>query len=444
MSIRHRMSKITDLSLIHFSESSKHKWLCLACTSMFLMWSLLDFLIQDSYSAIFFFVRFLIFSVTLLFVSDLNNKLFNKYHRLITSIILTFVTVSTTYFILLSTRPLVNCVYLVLLSIILPNVFTSRVRFFLPVILIPFAVYLTGNFYISDSISYNITALIATSALITLISAAQYLSHLQLKSAQRNYKELEKSKTNIDELLAENSQLIRILCHDLGNAITIIDMSTTLMTDSLKELDTVPVMYKKNIDRVKRAVTTQKEIIEHVREKEALESGKCEIVLQPVNLSIIFEKAKFIFHEQLTQKNLNLNIKYINDEAPFVAAEMVSLSNNVINNLLSNAIKFSNDNSEVTITSKTIGEEILVIIEDQGIGMNKELSRDIFKTNIKTSRLGVNGEKGTGFGVPLVKSYMLKYGGDIAVESIENQGTKFTLRFKSIQSLEGNNFNQAS
>ena len=67
-----------------------------------------------------------------------------------------------------------------------------------------------------------------------------------------------------------------------------------------------------------------------------------------------------------------------------------------------------------------------------------------FKSNIKTSRKGTNGEKGTGFGIPLVKSYMEKYGGDVFVDSRENCGTRFILKFKTINALEMDNERVAS
>ena len=50
--------------------------------------------------------------------------------------------------------------------------------------------------------------------------------------------------------------------------------------------------------------------------------------------------------------------------------------------------------------------------------------------NEKTSRLGTAGEKGTGFGMPLLKETMLSLKGEVSVESSEdilNHGTIFSL-----------------
>ena len=65
--------------------------------------------------------------------------------------------------------------------------------------------------------------------------------------------------------------------------------------------------------------------------------------------------------------------------------------------------------------------------------MSEELVKNVFNTNVKTSRPGVRGERGTGFGMPLAKAYMLKYNGEIFVESKEGKGTRFTLKFQNIE-----------
>ena len=54
----------------------------------------------------------------------------------------------------------------------------------------------------------------------------------------------------------------------------------------------------------------------------------------------------------------------------------------------------------------------------------------IFDNSTSTTRVGTSGEKGTGFGMPLVKGFVDKFGAEIDVSSEENEGTEFTLRFK--------------
>jgi signal transduction histidine kinase len=79
-----------------------------------------------------------------------------------------------------------------------------------------------------------------------------------------------------------------------------------------------------------------------------------------------------------------------------------------------------------------------IIIEDHGIGIPKDLLPKIFKWSERTNRLGTNGERGTGFGLPLVKTCLEMMNANIRVESIERKGldscsgTKFIIQFNKI------------
>ena len=113
----------------------------------------------------------------------------------------------------------------------------------------------------------------------------------------------------------------------------------------------------------------------------------------------------------------------------------------VLNNLISNSIKFSHPGSSIDITvTEEAGDLTHIAVRDYGVGMNEELLAKIFDTGEPTSHVGTAGEKGTGFGMPVVKSYMKLYGGDIKIKSWpetqypENCGTEITLVFKSAPS----------
>jgi signal transduction histidine kinase len=68
--------------------------------------------------------------------------------------------------------------------------------------------------------------------------------------------------------------------------------------------------------------------------------------------------------------------------------------------------------------------------------------KTVFSKQGVTSSKGTMGEKGTGFGLPISKAYVDKYGGEIRVESTEelqnpaNHGTTFTLRLRRAPEAE--------
>lgn len=417
--------------------TNSNRWLVNISAFVFLIWSFADFKLNDSLAPVFFLIRLIPFTLMVLFASALNLHLFKKHHRVISSTILAIIATSNTVFIALS-KEAYNSNLLSLILLLLTSSFYLRAnyKFFLPIIVSPMTVFLSLMPFISSAsmdTEYSFTKLF-------IACFVSFISHwtihnfitksfnLRLKYGRKDFE--------TKKLLEENNQLIRILCHDLGNALTIIEMTSGILEKRLIPSEEQKLFFEKNIDRLKRAVNNQKEIIEHVKQKEALESGKQKVDLVPVSLNIVFEKVKFIFQDQIKEKNLDLIINYSNDTTPYVMAEMVSLSNNVINNIVSNAIKFSPDNSQIIISTWSDNNTVFLTIEDFGIGMGEDLLKNIFSTTVQTSRPGVKGEKGTGFGMPLAKSYMTKYGGDIIVESRVSRGTRFTLTFDTINQEE--------
>ena len=114
---------------------------------------------------------------------------------------------------------------------------------------------------------------------------------------------------------------------------------------------------------------------------------------------------------------------------------MGSLSNNVLANLISNAIKFSQPGGEIQLSIKDEGDRTHLIVRDHGVGMPEKVKVDLFRPDKSTSRPGTSGERGTGFGMPLVKSYLALYGASIDVDSKDisnhpdDHGTTFNLTF---------------
>ena len=86
---------------------------------------------------------------------------------------------------------------------------------------------------------------------------------------------------------------------------------------------------------------------------------------------------------------------------------------------------------KVTCQGKETSYEVEVkefIIEDNGIGMSKTFMNDIFLPFAR-EKDKVKDIQGTGLGMPIAKNIIDLLGGTINVESEENKGTKFTIRF---------------
>jgi PAS domain S-box-containing protein len=104
----------------------------------------------------------------------------------------------------------------------------------------------------------------------------------------------------------------------------------------------------------------------------------------------------------------------------------------IVRNLVSNALKYRSPKRplQLEISTARSGEFVLLMVKDNGIGMDGAQVRDkLFKP---FSRLSGQGE-GKGLGLHLVKNMVEKNGGHIRVESTPDAGTTFRLYLKEYE-----------
>ena len=110
---------------------------------------------------------------------------------------------------------------------------------------------------------------------------------------------------------------------------------------------------------------------------------------------------------------------------------MVYVDNHMLDtifiNLFTNAIKFTNEKGEIKISTQQEGDNVEISISDSGIGIKENDIDNLFRIEKKTKSVGTQGEEGSGLGLLLCKEFIEANGGTIKVESVENQGSTFTV-----------------
>lgn len=97
----------------------------------------------------------------------------------------------------------------------------------------------------------------------------------------------------------------------------------------------------------------------------------------------------------------------------------------VFSNLIGNSIKFSPIGGVVTIKIEKESQRVVVSVEDNGIGIPKEMKEDIFLLTPSKGREGTSGEKSFGLGLYSCKEIVEAHGGNMWFESVDGQGTTF-------------------
>jgi len=104
---------------------------------------------------------------------------------------------------------------------------------------------------------------------------------------------------------------------------------------------------------------------------------------------------------------------------------------NVITNLLDNAVKYMREDVEpevkVSTANSADGKELIIHIQDNGIGIKKEDLKRIFEKFYRVSTGNRHDVKGFGLGLPYVKKIVSAFKGQISVESEFGKGTLFSI-----------------
>src|SRR5687768_6075793 len=101
----------------------------------------------------------------------------------------------------------------------------------------------------------------------------------------------------------------------------------------------------------------------------------------------------------------------------------------IVNNLLSNAVKFTEDNGKIIINLTEGPTSYSISIKDNGIGIPEYFHQHLFEKNTPASRTGLRGEKSIGMGLYIVRKLITLMNGTITFESVENEGSTFTVEF---------------
>jgi signal transduction histidine kinase len=150
--------------------------------------------------------------------------------------------------------------------------------------------------------------------------------------------------------------------------------------------------------------------------------------LTPFNVCTMLNSISPLIRQRIKENQLTFRIR-CHAETGEIYGDEIRIKQ-VIFKLISNAIKFSKTNGNITLGANNHGDdEIVIWVEDKGIGIPAEEQQRVFEKFYKSSSLRSN-DTGTGLGLSVVKNFVQLHGGRIELKSEPNIGTKFLCYFK--------------
>jgi two-component system phosphate regulon sensor histidine kinase PhoR len=167
--------------------------------------------------------------------------------------------------------------------------------------------------------------------------------------------------------------------------------------------------------------------VETILQASLLDRQEQQLNLRSLHAHIIIGAAMENFRLQLDGKGGNSELQ-LNAKNDLVEADEVHFTN-LITNLIDNAVKYSKENLLIRISTQSTAKNLVIRIEDNGIGMSKETQRRIFEKFYRAHTGNLHNVKGFGLGLSYVKTIVEAHRGKIKVDSVIGKGTNFTLEF---------------
>ncbi len=214
------------------------------------------------------------------------------------------------------------------------------------------------------------------------------------------------------ESLAINEKTASMLAHDIRNSIGVIKIHTQLLEKNPDTLDQESLTtISTETERLTDMVTT------------VLDITKAQTAGSDLKMDT-FDIVHFCNEKILLLRTLHPHYHFERRHfgGPNVRANRDAVDR-IINNLVDNSVKYSNEGSTVKLITELTPNSLVITVEDQGIGMEK----DAIDTLMKPFRQADPQSKGVGLGMYIVKTLTDLHRGTIAVNSTPGKGTRFMI-----------------
>ena len=239
----------------------------------------------------------------------------------------------------------------------------------------------------------------------------------ELKTANNELQKDIEEKIKIDETRKE---FIANVSHELKTPITSIQGYAELLESGMIQDDGMKLDFAR---RIKKEAAGMTGLINDILMISRLESMDAEVVFSEVRVSVLLQEIMDSLKPLAASCQVFLHV----DVKPLCIRANLQQMKELFTNLATNAIKYNRPGGQVWITVGEQGDDMLVRVKDNGVGIPKESLDRIFERFYRVDKGRSRKQGGTGLGLSIVKHIVNFYHGTIHVTSELDKGTEFTV-----------------
>ncbi len=243
--------------------------------------------------------------------------------------------------------------------------------------------------------------------------------------------QLTRAKEIAEEANRTKSMFLANMSHEIRTPLNSVIGFSELLVSMIK--DHVQKTYLNTIITSGRSLLT---LINDILDLSKIEAGKSELQQSATNLRTIFSEIEQIFLMKVSEKNLELIID-LDENIPETLVLDEAKVRQIILNLVGNAVKFT-DQGRIKLSASRSNKQqktadIVISVEDTGIGIPKGEQRKIFDSFHQQSRQQSEKYGGTGLGLTITKRLTELMNGQIDVISTKDVSTIFTVLLRDVE-----------
>jgi two-component system phosphate regulon sensor histidine kinase PhoR len=220
------------------------------------------------------------------------------------------------------------------------------------------------------------------------------------------------------------AEFVDNLSHELRTPLSTISLlAETLSRDAAAVGDALPAKMRDRIAKIEVETGHLVQMVNELLDLARIESGGPLVLVDDVDMGRVVAESTERLRSFAERQGLHLLVD-VPEGLPRVRGDEARIGQVVVN-LVHNALKFSDGGGDVTVSARDEGSELVVSVEDHGVGVPKADQARIFERFYKVDRARVRGG-GTGLGLSIARNVLQQHGGRIWVESEEGVGSTFS------------------
>jgi two-component system CheB/CheR fusion protein len=213
------------------------------------------------------------------------------------------------------------------------------------------------------------------------------------------------------------------LAHELRNPLAALVSASELIRMTTPEGDQLEMP----LQIIARQVDALRRLVDDLSDATRIGAGKVRLELAEIDLKKVVDEAVDCCRPHIDERRHDFRA-ILPDGPIYVEADAARLRQ-VIVNLLNNAIKYTDEGGHVWLKATVEGQEAVVRVEDDGVGVSPDMLPHIFDLFTQVESTVSKSAGGLGIGLSLVKDLVTLHNGTVQVRSEgAGKGSEFTVR----------------